>query len=175
MSRILSVVNKFIDIVDRFAGWLVLVIIALVFIEVFMRYVLNRPLMVADEFSAYMVVAIAYLGMAKTWQQGGHPRVTLLTKSLKPKVTSWLRLSTLFLGLVMAGVMCQSSYKLLVNSFKIHMSSGTWLNTPLQGPQLTILIGFILLFFILIVEIAKAIRDISQGKPVDKPEEEELL
>ena len=167
MRRSATVIRNIIDIADNFSGWLVLFIIALVFAEVFMRYVVGRPLMVADEFSAYMVVAIAYLGMAKTWKEAGHPRVTLLPFSLKPKAASWLRLGTLIIGLVFGAVMCKSSYDLLVHSFKIHMSSGTWLNTPVQGPQMTILIGFILLFLSLVFEIIKAINDMRSGKPID--------
>ena len=42
----------------------------LVVVDVFMRYVMHRPLMVADEISAYMLVALSFLGFAYTWRKG---------------------------------------------------------------------------------------------------------
>jgi len=44
----------------------------LVVVDVFMRYVMRQPLMVSDEFSAYMLVALSYLGFAYTWREKGH-------------------------------------------------------------------------------------------------------
>ena len=54
MKRLGYIVEKIADIGGYFSGWLVFLMMILVFVEVFMRYVLRRPPMVADEFSAYM-------------------------------------------------------------------------------------------------------------------------
>ena len=91
-----------------FSGWLVPLMIVLVLYEVFMRYVVHQPPMVADEFSAYMLVAM------------------------------------------------------------LHMASSTWLNFPLQGPQMTLVIGFSILALLQVVEITKVITDIRAGIRIEE-------
>jgi len=168
VKRLDHIVDGIVYVGGYFSGWLVPLMMILVFVEVFMRYVVRQPPMLADEFSAYMLVVLAYLGVAITWKERGHPRVTAVVSILPTKVASWLRLIALVIAFALAIALCQSSYSYLVHSFKIHMRSPTWLNTPLQGPQMTILIGFILLSLLLIVEIARAIRKIRAGERVEE-------
>ena len=97
MRRIERLVGSLAALGGYFSGWLVLVMVVLVFVEVFTRYVLNRPLMLADELSAYMLVALCFLGAAYTWKEGAHVRITALVSRLPAKVASWLRLATLLL------------------------------------------------------------------------------
>lgn len=170
MKRLDKIIDRIVYAGGYFSGWLVPLMMVLVFVEVFMRYVLHRPPMVADEFAAYLLVTVAYLGLAQTWKEGGHPRITALVGILPTKVASWVRLIVLVIAFAMAIALCQSGYKYLERSFEIHMRSATWLNTPLQVPQMTILIGFVLFSLLLIVEIARTIRTIRTGKRVEEAE-----
>ena len=63
------------NLVGFLSAWLVPLMMMLVVVDVFMRYVMRHPLMIADEFSAYLLVALSFLGFAYTWRQGGHVRV----------------------------------------------------------------------------------------------------
>ena len=65
-----------------FSGWLVPLMMMLVVVDVFMRYVMHQPLMVADEFSAYMLVALSFLGLAYTWREKGHVRIEIFVNRL---------------------------------------------------------------------------------------------
>ena len=140
----------------------------LVLYEVFMRYVLNQPPMIADEFSAYMLVALTFLGAAYTWKERGHVRITALTSRLPQRVSSWVRLIALILSLVFAITLAQAGYHFIAFSFRFNISSATWLHTPQHAPRITLLIGFILLALMLIVETAKAIVNLRAGKSVDE-------
>lgn len=140
----------------------------LVAFEVFMRYVMHQPPMLADEFSAYMLVALSYIGLSYTWRQKGHVRITLLVSRLPPRVASWTRLITLLLVFVFLLGLDQSGYRLIVYSLKMHMRSDTWLAIPLIGPHLTVFIGFILLTLLVVVEIARAIMKIRSGENVEE-------
>lgn len=151
-----------------FSGWLVPIMMILVAAEVFMRYVMHQPLMVADEFSAYMLVALSYLGMAYTWKQKGHVRISLLVSRLPPRVSSWIRLIALILVLIFLIGIDQAGYKMITYALKINLRSGTWLTFPLFWPQLTIFIGFILLTMLLVVDIARAIAKIRGGEKVEE-------
>jgi len=150
------------------SGWLVLLMMLLVLAEVFMRYVMNNPLMLADEFAAYMLVAVSFIAGAYTWKEKGHVRITVLVSRMPPKVSCWLRLITLFLALGVAIALVQSGYSLLQTSFRLHMESGSWLHFPLQGPHMTLIIGFILLSLLIMVEIARAITNLRRGVWVEE-------
>lgn len=140
----------------------------LVLAEVFTRYVLNRPLMLSDEFAAYMLVAVSFLAAAYTWKEKGHVRITAMVSRLPPRLSSWLRLIALLLALGVAAVLSQSAYSYLQTSFKLRMASGTWLHFPLQGPQMTLIIGFILLSLLIMVEIALAIKKLRRGESIEE-------
>ena len=139
----------------------------LIVYEVFMRYVLHQPPMVADEFSAYMLVALAYIGMAFTWRRRGHVRITALTSRLPTKVSNWMRVITILLALACFLMLVQVSYNHTVYSFVRNVRSSTWVLTPLAWSHMTLLIGFIIMFLLLITELAKAIIRIRSGKSVE--------
>ncbi|MDP2931856.1 MAG: TRAP transporter small permease [Chloroflexota bacterium] len=159
-----TVLHKIVFWGGYLSSWLVPIMMVLVFTEVVARYGFRRPLMVADEFSAYMLVTIAFLGTAMTWKERGHVRITALVDILPTRAAAWLRLITLVIALVMAILVTKSSIDYMVRSFSVHMRSSTWLNVPLQGPQLTILIGFILLSLLLLLEIIRNIASIRSGQ-----------
>ena len=156
------------DIVGRIAGWLVLLIMLLVLVEVISRYVFHRPLMLADEFGSYLLVAISYLAAAYAWKEKGHVRITALVSRLPPRVSSWLRLITMLLALVVAFGLSQSAYTYLQTSFRLGMASGSWLHFPLQGPHMTLMIGFTLLFLMILVQIVRAIKNFWRGQSIEE-------
>lgn len=84
MKQFASAVDRLANFVGYLSGWLVPIMMMLVVADVFMRYVMRQPLMVADEFSAYMLVTLSFLGFAYTWRQGGHVRVEVLVNYLPP-------------------------------------------------------------------------------------------
>jgi TRAP-type C4-dicarboxylate transport system permease small subunit len=167
MKRIAYIVEKIAYLGGYYSGWLVPLMMILVVVEVFWRYVLHRPLMVADEFSAYMLVALSYLGTAYTWKQGGHVRVTVLVSRLPPRASSWIR----FIGLIFVFIFMieldRVGYKMIMYALKINLRSTTWLMVPLFWPQLTVFIGFILLTLLLMVDIVQTFIKIRAGEKVE--------
>ena len=168
MEQLSNLIAKLTDISGRVFGWLVPIIAGLILIAVFMRYRVGQPLIFAEEYAGYMLVAIAFLGMAYTWREGGHVRVTALVSRLPAKVSNWLRLITMVLAFAFTIALIHSSYNFLARSFKVGMVSSTYYRTPLQGPHMTIMIGFILLALLLIFEIARVIMNIRAGKTTEE-------
>jgi len=167
MSRIGSIIERVADIGGYFSGWLVPLMMILVAVEVFMRYVLHQPLMLADEFSAYMLVALSYLGLAYTWKQGGHVRISLLVSRLPSGISSWIRVIVLILIFIFMIELDRAGYKMIVYALKINLRSQTFFTFPLFWPQLTVFIGFILLTLLLFVEIARAMVKIRAREKVE--------
>jgi len=156
MRRFASAIDKLADFVGYLSGWLVPLMMMLVVVDVFMRYVMHQPLMVADEFSAYMLVALSFLGFAYTWRQGGHVRVEVVVNYLPPRLYAWVRLIGLILTFIFMIEMDRAAYKMIAYALQMKMRSSTWLMFPLFWPQLTIFVGFVLLTLMLVVDILQA-------------------
>lgn len=167
MKRTEGIFEGIVNMFGRFCGWLVLLMVLLVFTEVFFRYVIGKPLMVADEFSAYMLVFMSYLGMAYAWKERAHIRITIMVDRLPLRVASWLRLASLVTALAFTIILNKAAYGFVLLSFKLNRVSPTHLHTPLQVPHLAILVGFSVLSLLLILEIARAISSIRAGRPAD--------
>lgn len=142
--------------------------VVLILFEVFMRYVVGRPPIIADEISAYMLVAISFLGMAYAWKEKAHVRVDIIVSRLPPRVAIWLRLIALVLAFIFVVGLSQASCDYVGYSFKTGMYSNTVLHVSLRWPQMTLVIGYILLSFLLITEIARTIVNIRSGASIER-------
>jgi TRAP-type C4-dicarboxylate transport system permease small subunit len=162
------IIEKVADFFGYVSGWLVPAMMLLVAVEVFMRYVLHDAAMVADEFSAYMLVGLSYMGLAYTWRQGGHVRITLLVSRLPVKVASWIRLCVLIMIFIFMIGITHAGYEMIVYARQINLRSDTWLTFPLFWPQLTVFIGFLLLTLTLLFDIARVIVKIRAGEIVEE-------
>jgi TRAP-type C4-dicarboxylate transport system permease small subunit len=149
------------------SGWLVPLMMMLVVVDVFMRYVMQRPLMVSDELSAYMLVALAFLGFAYTWRERGHVRVEVLVSRLSPRAQDRVRLVGLILTFVFMLEMNRSAFKMIVYAYQMKMRSSTWLMFPLFWPQLTIFVGFLLLTLVLVADIFRLWTKIRTEKATE--------
>jgi TRAP-type C4-dicarboxylate transport system permease small subunit len=168
MKRYRQIMDKIAYVCGLIGSGLVPIMVFMVAVEVFMRYVLKNPPMVADEFSAYMLVALSYLGLAVTWRQGGHVRITLLVSRLPVKVAGWLRLVVLIIIFIFMVAITHSAFSMVVYAYEINLRSDTWLTFPLIWPQLTVFIGFLILTLILPADIVKVYRKIRTGESVEK-------
>ena len=168
MRRILDFIERVAVTSGHLAGWLVPLMMILIVVEVFMRYVVHQPPMVADEFSAYLLVALAYIGMAYTWREGGHVRINILTQKLPPRAASWLRLFGILLALVFTWIMVQMSFEMTVYSFERNLKSSTWILTPLRWPYLTVFVGFALLFITILADLVRGVLRIRAGEHLER-------
>ncbi len=172
MRKIGRVIEVASYITGYFAGWVLLGIMSLTMIEVVTRYVLHRPLILADEFGGYSLVVISFLGLAYCWREKGHIRITFVVRRMLARVSNWLRVVTLTVALVYVSVASKVSYDFVIDAFRRNFRSNSWLMTPLKWPEMVIPIGFTLLALMLIVEIAKAIRNIRTGVSTEAIAEE---
>ncbi len=172
MRKIGRVIEVASYITGYFAGWVLLGIMSLTMIEVVTRYVLHRPLILADEFGGYSLVVISFLGLAYCWKEKGHIRITFVVRRMLARVSNWLRVVTLTVALVYVSVSSKVSYDFVVDAFRRDFRSNSWLMTPLKWPEMVIPIGFTLLALMLVIEVAKAIRNIRTGVSTEAIAEE---
>ena len=165
MRRFVQVIEAVSDFLSgQVQAVILFLLMCLVLVDVTTRYALQNPLSIAEEYGAYMLVAITCLGLAYTWKEKTHVRIEVLVDKLPLRAQRVLRLVTLALAFLFTLVMIPAAYQLVSFSFMFGTRSGGWLRTPIAWPQITILIGAVLLFFQLIVEIIKAVEALHGDK-----------
>ncbi len=138
---------------------IIFLLMVMLLLEVLTRYVLRSPISIADEMGGYLLVSITFMGLAFTWKEKGHVRVSLLVSRLPDKIARVLRFITLILATLFTLPLIKACYDLIMDSLLFESRSGSWLRTPLAYPQTILLIGAIMIFLQLVAEIIKATID----------------
>jgi len=162
LVRIIETVTEIIS--GHVQAWLTMALMVLVMVDVTSRYMMQNPLAISDEYGGFCLVAITCLGLAYAWKTRSHVRVEFIIKKLSVQKQRWLRLLTLLLAIVFTGFMVYGAIKLVSISLMFGTRSTSWLRTPVAWPQMTIIIGAILIFLQLIVEIIKQIAKLSAAE-----------
>lgn len=154
------------------AGWAIMAIMSLTIIEVISRYGLHHPLMLADELGGYSLVIISFLGLAYTWKERGHIRITFVINRLPKGISNWLRIITRTAGLAYVILASKVSYDFIIDAFRRNIRSNSQLMTPLKWPEMAIPVGLTLLALIIIMDIILGISQVMRGVNIEKLEEE---
>lgn len=102
MRSLLRAVNAINDFVGRLVAWISLVITALVFLEVLLRYVFNSPTTWAYEVNLYLQCALVMLAGGYTLMHGGHVRVDIVYRFYDARKRAWVDILTAVLVLTPA-------------------------------------------------------------------------
>ena len=167
LHGIVEMIEKVTEVLSgHLQAGIIFFLMVMLLVEVLTRYILRSPLSIADEMGGYLLVSITFMGLAYTWKERGHVRVTLLISRLPDKLAHLLRFITLILATVFTLPLIKACYDLISDSLLFESRSGSWLRTPLAYPQTILLIGAIMLFLQLVAEIIKA--TIAKGKSEEK-------
>ena len=138
LSKRLGQVNDILG--GHFSGWLVVIVMLLVLVQVVSRYVVRHPLSAGDELSGLITVVISFLGLGYTWQQKRHIRLDFVVNALPKKIEAWVRLIVLFLVLLFVGLLSIVCLQLSISSWRIGSKSYD-IAVPLAYPQFALFIG----------------------------------
>jgi C4-dicarboxylate transporter DctQ subunit len=132
------------DVAGHLAGLATLAIVLIVTYDIFMRSVLGQPQLFTDEVASFLQVILIFAGAAYTFHAGGHVRVDLLTNAVRPAGRAWLRVLTLFLGLLFLAVVIWVTTQSAVSAYRYGRVSAVMLY-PLWLPMAFIPAGLTLL------------------------------
>jgi len=165
LHGIVKIIEKVTDVLSgHLQAGIIFFLMVLLLVEVLTRYILRSPLSIADEMGGYLLVSITFMGLAYTWKEKGHVRVSLLINRLPDKLAHLLRFITLILATVFTLPLIKACYDLISDSLLFESRSGSWLRTPLVYPQTFLLIGAVMLFLQLVAEIIKATIAMSKSE-----------
>ena len=136
-----KVIESFSHFLMHVAMWGVFAMMLLVVIDVGMRAVANRSTLIADEMGGYLLVLIAYLGMAEAYKLGRHIRVDIVTARLPGRLRAWLDLALCFVGLVALIIVVWRAVIMVYRSYAGNVIIPGIFLTPVYLPQTLVVIG----------------------------------
>ena len=155
--------NLLIHQIDRFSDWMVKVsgvmlglMTVLILVEIALWNTVNVTTLIADEYSAYGLAAIIFLGAGYTLREKGHIKITLLFNILPPRVGAFPNLLATAITTCFMGYMLWYLYLMTASTFHYKSTSGTLTATPLWIPQAIMLLGGVSFFLQLLAETLRA-------------------
>ena len=138
--------------VDRISGflthiamWGVFAMMLLVVGDVGMRALAGRSTLIADEMGGYLLVLIAYLGMAEAYRLGRHIRVDIVTARLPGRLRAWLDALFCFVGLAALIIVIWRVIIMVHRSQVANVIIPGVFMTPVYLPQTLVVIGLVAL------------------------------
>ena len=119
-KKLMFAVDHISTFVGKGAGWLIIVLMVMVCIDVFRRYILNAPSAWIGELSVMSYGAVIMLSGAYTLAQNGHVRGDFLYGSMKPRTQATLDL-ILYIVFFLPGIvaLCYAGYMFAADSWRI--------------------------------------------------------
>lgn len=136
--------DKVIGYSGHLSGYCIFGMMFLICYMVFVRRVLNSPMLNGDEISAYLFIAVVSFGVSYTLKEEAHIEVTVLLTRLSPRIRErWLRVTNIIV-LPFLVVFAWMSWDVVLDSYHTGKTTPTAMLTPLYLPQAVIAIGFTL-------------------------------
>ena len=136
--------------------------VASVLLAVFFRYLLIAPLTWTEEFSRYMMVWSASLGMAVAFREGSHIAVTILTSHLRGKTGEIISRITQIILIVFMAIVMVEGFKL---AFALWNQDSPAMEIPMTCPYLAIPVGCSFFIFegLIMFFFPKPITSVNKG------------
>lgn len=125
----------------------ILAITAIVMYEVIARSMLDAPTIWVQECAVYLLIAVAFFGLAPTEHVGENIRIDILSRHFPPPVRHWLEIATCLLIALFAAVAGWGGWQMVQQSLRFGRRSPTLLAVPVWIPQSLLPIGMALLLF----------------------------
>jgi len=123
---------------------LIVALVVLIMVEIIGRSFFDYSTMLADEYSGYFYLAAIFLGLAYTFNQEGHIRISIVTSRLSDSIKRWVDVLAGTMTLVILLFALYYSWDFMVESKEMEMLSEGVSETPLYLTQIPIVIGLAL-------------------------------
>jgi len=122
--RTLKAISKHIDTLNHWVGkgvaWVTLGLVAVVFVDVVMRFAFKTSFVFTQELEWHLFAFIFLIGAGYTLPQDGHVRVDIIYQRLNAKGRAWINLLGVIFFLIPGCVMVLlTSWKFVANSWSI--------------------------------------------------------
>ena len=150
----------------RIAAVILAFMTLLILVEILLWNIFDKSTIIADEYSAYGLAAIVFLGAGYCLKQRGHIRIALLLNLLPKKAERTVTFVVTVICTLFMGYLLIKLYEMTVAAFRYGSTSGTLSNTRLWIPQSLMLFGGFVFFLQLIASSIETFLGIRQGEDI---------
>ncbi|MEA2110180.1 MAG: TRAP transporter small permease [Pseudomonadota bacterium] len=144
MPRILHIIDTLNDWLARGSAVILGLMTILILVEIGLWNTLEVTTLVADEYSAYGLAAIIFLGAGYTLKEKGHIRITLVLNLLPNRFAALITALATSVTTFFIGYLVWQLYRMTVSTHHYGSTSGTLTATPLWIPQTIVVIGAVI-------------------------------
>ncbi|MEN8210607.1 MAG: TRAP transporter small permease [Thermodesulfobacteriota bacterium] len=146
MNKLVKLSNTLSDVMANISAVILGLMALLILIEIFIWNMFEKTTLVSDEYSAYGLAAIIFLGSGYCLKEKGHIRITLVLGFLPERLNRIITFAATLITTVFMGYLWWYLLKMVQSAIRYGSTSGTMTHTPLWIPMTIMLIGAACLF-----------------------------
>lgn len=166
MTRIITLIERISLWTARLSAVTLGLMTLLILIEIFLWNIFSKSTLIADEYCAYGLAAIIFLGSGYCLKEKGHIRITLVLGLLPPRLAAAVTFCATAVTTVFMGYIWYYLLKMVQATLRYQSTSGTLTNTPLWIPQTVMLIGAAAFTLQLLATTLRTARAVPVGEDV---------
>ena len=166
MDNILAGIEKLSDWMARISAVILGLMALLILLEILLWNTVEKTTLIADEYCAYGLAAIIFMGAGYCLKEKGHIRITLLLGVMPEKVSRMVTFGATCVTTAFMGYLWWYLFKMVAATMRYNSTSGTLTNTPLWIPQTVMLIGAACFFIQLVGTSVKTFQAIRSDEEV---------
>jgi TRAP-type C4-dicarboxylate transport system permease small subunit len=166
MNTLVRLVDSLSDWLARISGVMLGLMTILILVEIFLWNVFKKTTLIHDEYSAYGLAAIIFMGAGYCLKEKGHIRITLVLGFLPGKLSRAIAFVATGITTIFMGYLWWYLFKMVSATFRYNSTSGTLTNTPLWIPQTMMLVGAACFLIQLFATTIKTFNAIGTGEDV---------
>ena len=112
----------------------------------------------SEDFAGWLLSATIFFGLAYTFNEGGHIRVTMLLVRLGKTKRRYLEFFNLAVGLLISGYLAFYTFHTVYESYDFGDVTDTYLVVPLWMVQMPMAIGSLFLFIAMLDSFAEMLQ-----------------
>jgi TRAP-type C4-dicarboxylate transport system permease small subunit len=166
MSILVRLIESLSNWVARISAVMLGLMTLLILVEIFLWNAFSKTTLIADEYCAYGLAAIIFLGAGYCLKEKGHIRITLVLGFLPKKLSRVITFVATGITTLFMGYLWWYLLKMVQSAIRYNSTSGTLTNTPLWIPQVVMLIGAACFLLQLFATTLKTYEAIGTGEEV---------
>jgi TRAP-type C4-dicarboxylate transport system permease small subunit len=140
--------HRFVGLTEKLSDWMAGVsavilglMTILILVEILLWNTLSKTTLIADEYSAYGLAAIIFMGAGYCLKEKGHIRITLILGFLPIRLAAIVTCLASTVTTAFMGYLWWYLFLMVRATIRYHSTSGTLTQTPLWIPQTLMLAG----------------------------------
>jgi len=140
------------------------IVTSLITIDVFGRFVIGKSTLIANEVSAFMLIAMVYMGLAYVQRKRKHLQVRILTSHLPQKINRLIRVIVLIITIIFVSYLAVLQMNFVIRNYSLGVRSLGIARIPLWIPYAFVPLGIIMYSLEVLVELIETIRKIYEQR-----------